>query len=217
MRSLKLPRRAFDVGLTRAVEQENGDPTQNVALTDCSDGTWCCQGGNTTCCEEKLGVSIAATIGVPSSASVASTTSTSASTTTGSGAGFPTSIASIPTSTSSDISTTPQPEQEGLSSGAKIGIGLGVGFVVVLISVTIRIWIFNKARRHPYSAKSASLGSDPSAQELPVSEVPQELPENRGPSHFQYEMRANRPPIAELAATGYSRGMLPDVNRYSPR
>jgi hypothetical protein len=198
------------------VEQEDGDPTQNVAVTDCGDGTWCCQGNNTQCCEEKKGVSIAATIGVSStsaptssfSSSTASTTSTTSMTST---------AASMATSTNTDASATSQPEQVGLSGGAKIGIAVTVPLVVISISGAIGFWIRHRKKYQQYSTKTLSQGSGSNAQELAVSEVPQELPEERGPGHFQYEMEGDSPPIAELAAERYSRGMLPDLNRYTPR
>lgn len=34
--------------------QNGGDPTGNVAVLQCADGSWCCGGSNTTCCDEKL-------------------------------------------------------------------------------------------------------------------------------------------------------------------
>ncbi|KFX98948.1 hypothetical protein O988_04108 [Pseudogymnoascus sp. VKM F-3808] len=36
---------------------------QNVAVTECSDGSWCCGGGNKDCCNDGSGTKIAAVIG----------------------------------------------------------------------------------------------------------------------------------------------------------
>jgi len=78
-------------------------------------------------------------------------------------------------------------------------------------------WIRHKRRRLQYSTKPISQGSGSNAQELAASEVPQELPEERGLSHFQYEMEGDSLQIAKLAAKRYSRGMLLDLNRNTPQ
>jgi hypothetical protein len=163
-------------------------------------------------------VSIAATIGVSStSAPPSSSSSNSAATTTRPNASFSTSTTiSISSSASTATSTNSQPDQEGLSSGAKIGVGVTIPLVAILISATIGFWIRHR-RRHQYSTKSLSQGASPYLPELPVSEAPQELAEKRGPGSLQYEMEGDPPPVAELAAERYSRGNLPSMNRYSSR
>lgn len=164
-------------------------------------------------------MSIASTIGMSStSASPSPTSSGSVTITADSQASFSTSmVVSTPTSASTGVSTNPQPDHEGLSSEAKIGIAVAIPLVVILISAMAGFWIRHKLRRHQDSTKSLSPDAVSNAQELPVSEVPQELPEKKDPGHFQHEMQGDPPPIAELAAERYSRGTLPKLNHYSSR
>jgi hypothetical protein len=206
-----------------------------VALTDCGDGSWCCQGGNTTCCKEGLGIKIAATIGVSSASATAqltqSTSSSSAATTsdvtqsqksTSSGSASSTSSAPVSVANNPDAGTsTPpatslDPQSGGLDTGTKIGIALSVVLAAVLVAAAIGFWIYTKRRRH-YPKGTTSNPWDLRAEELPVSESPGELAEKVGPADFQYEMRGDDPPRVELAAERYSRGPLPHIDRYRPQ
>lgn len=54
--------------------------TQNVAVTECSDGTWCCGGGNQDCCNNGTGTRIAAVVGQAISSSQSSSLESTSST-----------------------------------------------------------------------------------------------------------------------------------------
>ena len=75
--------------------------TQNVAVTECSDGSWCCGGGNKDCCSDGSGTRIAAVVGQAisssQSSSLESTSSTSSRSSTPS---------TLPESTTSPIEST---------------------------------------------------------------------------------------------------------------
>lgn len=101
----------------------NRDPTQNVPLAQCDEGTWCCS--------EKLDVTLEARFG-----KAATTTSLSSSSITD--------VSSMTSKLSQTTSSTEssQPSSTGkngqpssspktLSKNAKIGIGIGVGLLVV--------------------------------------------------------------------------------------
>ncbi|OBT82376.1 hypothetical protein VE02_08755 [Pseudogymnoascus sp. 03VT05] len=87
---------------------------QNVAVTECSDGSWCCGGGNKNCCNDGTGIKIAAIVGqaITSSQSSSSESTSSPSskppTTLPSESTSPPESTSTPPSTSTpDASTTP--------------------------------------------------------------------------------------------------------------
>ncbi|KAH9223775.1 hypothetical protein DL95DRAFT_517846 [Leptodontidium sp. 2 PMI_412] len=131
--------------------KNGGDATDNVAVGQCSDGSWCCGGVNVTCCNLKQGIVIAATIGFSSTSSKTSS-STSAST--------PTSTTPLtnPTTSATDIlpaSTTPSPSAsvisvatDGLGNGAKIGIGVGIAGVVVAIAAIAAFFLLKRQRNN---------------------------------------------------------------------
>ncbi|KAF8851907.1 hypothetical protein BDZ45DRAFT_765285 [Acephala macrosclerotiorum] len=124
---------------------EGGDPTTNVAVGQCSDGSWCCGGVNATCCQAKAGVVLAATIGVSSTSSSASSSATSQ---TSSSMGTSTSSGTSSTSSTSATNTPTSNASSGeLGSGAKIGIGVGVaGGVIAIVTVAGAFFILRKRR-----------------------------------------------------------------------
>ncbi|TVY36160.1 hypothetical protein LSUB1_G006471 [Lachnellula subtilissima] len=144
-----------------------GNSSENVAVLECADGSWCCGGSNTTCCQEKLGVQIPLTIGVTSTSTASSTLQSSTSILQSSTSMLSTSSApvQITTSTSSPSPSPPTPAN-GLATGAKIGIAIGAGFLVIIIGLCI--WMLH---RHHVAAKTASLAA---RSYLPTS--------NQGPS-----------------------------------
>ncbi|TVY18715.1 hypothetical protein LARI1_G003846, partial [Lachnellula arida] len=131
-----------------------GNSSQNVAVLECADGSWCCGGSNTTCCQENLGVQIPLTLGATSTSTISSTSQSSTSILQSSASVLSTSSAQVrlTTSTSSPSPPTPTPAQAiGLATGAKIGIAVGVLALVVILALCI--WML---RRRHVAAKTAS-------------------------------------------------------------
>ncbi|KFY22477.1 hypothetical protein V493_06557 [Pseudogymnoascus sp. VKM F-4281 (FW-2241)] len=136
---------------------------QNVAVTECSDGSWCCGGSNKDCCDDGTGVKIAATLGKAISSSQSSSSISTS---------LPSSTAST-TLSESDISTTPSTSQQtttlpissptlgpaglptsssepttgGLSSGTKVGVGVGVAGFLLAIGILVTCLVCLRRRR----------------------------------------------------------------------
>ncbi|TVY36285.1 hypothetical protein LOCC1_G008608, partial [Lachnellula occidentalis] len=136
-----------------------GNSSENVAVLECTDGSWCCGGSNTTCCQENLGIKIPSTLGVTSTSTTSSTLQSSTSIVQSSISVSSTSSAPVqsvtPTSSPSPSPPTPAPAN-GLAMGAKIGITIAAGFLVVISS--LGIWMLH--RRH-VAAKTASREAQP--------------------------------------------------------
>lgn len=139
--------------------QAAGDASRNVALTDCGDGTWCCEGQQKACCAAGNGTRIAATIGqvvvisTPevtvtlqasstssrSSARTSQTSQTSRRTTSATSTGSASRGAATSPSTSDATApptSTPEPGG-GIGTGAKIGIGVGVPGALLALGVIL--------------------------------------------------------------------------------
>ncbi|OBT93560.2 hypothetical protein VE01_08363 [Pseudogymnoascus verrucosus] len=125
---------------------------QNVALTECSDGSWCCGGGNDSCCKDGTGTRIAAVVGQ----AISSSQSTSSESTSPPSSTPPTTLpestsppksTSTPTGTSPTTASTPgptdsptptnEPTPGGLSSATKIGLGVGITGCLLALGVLV--------------------------------------------------------------------------------
>jgi hypothetical protein len=106
--------------------QQGGDPGANMPLTQCVDGTWCCGGGDTTCCNQNHRVVLAATVGVTSSPSVSEESTSSYSAT------------ASPTSQAAESA----PTNQGIVRVQKIGmvVGLALNGIVVLAGCAAWLW-----------------------------------------------------------------------------
>ena len=123
--------------------------------------------------------------------------------------------ASMAASINTDNSTTSQPEQVGLSSGARIGSYHSASCNIDLSRDGI---LDSPQEKAPAVLNEAHIsGVRLKCTRASRSEVPQELPEERGLGHFQYEMEGDSLQIAKLAAKRYSQSMLLDLNRNTPR
>ncbi|KFZ19595.1 hypothetical protein V502_03559 [Pseudogymnoascus sp. VKM F-4520 (FW-2644)] len=138
--------------------------TQNVAVTECSDGSWCCGGGNKSCCNDGSGTRIAAVVGQEissshssSSKSTASPSSTARTTllesTTSPSSTAPTTLlesttsppesttppnsTSPPDSTSTPPSTSQPTSQPKESSGLSTGAIAGIAVACGLVGLAI--------------------------------------------------------------------------------
>ncbi|KUJ11909.1 uncharacterized protein LY89DRAFT_786076 [Mollisia scopiformis] len=160
---------------------EGGDASDNVPVGQCSDGSWCCGGVNATCCQDKLGVVIAATVGASStssSSSSSSSSSTSMSTQTSSSA------TTTPPSTSSTSTNTPTSiassgSSSGLDSGMKIGIGVGIaGGVIAIIAVAGAFFVLRKRRAATDYTQNGTGPAFTPYQEAEPKPYPVEVPEN---------------------------------------
>jgi hypothetical protein len=191
--------------LTLLAVQNGGDPTQNVALSQCPDGSWCCGGSfNSTCCNDKLGVKIDAIVGVSNTTSSSSTSSISSTSTS--------SILSTSTSPGSANSATTTPSNSpvaqtghsSLSGGAKAGIGIGVGLAAVLIVAAV-VAYFTCWKRRSKGAVGGPVDGGPS--ELPGAYQERTAYQEMGshkPEPFQHEVEGYIPvPMAELAESRY--------------
>ncbi|KAA6412155.1 MAG: hypothetical protein FRX48_04306 [Lasallia pustulata] len=91
----------------------------NIGLTLCSDGTWCCGSTSTTCCTDKQGISLAATVGGATSISVSSSItaiSVSSTITATSMTSAPPTITSVTTPPSDSNATIHLPSPTSISS-----------------------------------------------------------------------------------------------------
>lgn len=127
-----------------------------MPVGQCSDGSW---GVNATCCNDKLGVIIAATVGVSSTSSISTSFTSPAPTSQTQGSELPASLVSSSTSSVSGInstssitsSNTSKPSSTassgGLDSGAKIGVGVGVAWGVIAITAIFGAFLDLQRRR----------------------------------------------------------------------
>lgn len=125
-----------------------------MALTQCSDGSWCCQGGNTTCCTKNEGLLIVATIGMSTTTSATLTPSSTTASGTIASTGTP---APVVTSIPSTPSTTPVPEKK---TSSKVGIVVGVTIGVVVLTVLAifsMILLKRKSRRQSQESRGIIL------------------------------------------------------------
>jgi hypothetical protein len=120
-----------------------GKANDNVVVSQCStDGSWCC--GHMTseiCCRINNRVSLAATVGIPSS-SMSSATSNPTS-----GQARGTSTTSISTNSAISGSSSPTPTVIPSSNGQKTGIGVGVGVGVTIVAAIIAFFLWWRRRR----------------------------------------------------------------------
>jgi hypothetical protein len=149
-------------------------------VINCNDGTWCCGGSNTTCCDTKQGVKLAESIGPTSTTSSATFptislkgSSTSASTTTSS------QIAPPSQTTTGTPTTTPSPSH-GLPTSVKVGICIGVGVALLIATIAVAAWIYlqRQWRRRLEAGRTKSKDARPShgsALELNGNVNPAEL------------------------------------------
>ena len=124
----------------------------NAVMTKCSDGSFCCGRSNQTCCDQKLGVSLAATLGGQTSATSTSSPWTSS----------PSSTSSSSTSpwTGSAVSTTSASNSTAWTSSVAVGVGVGVSALVVLIALSLTGWcLWRSLRRRRSSAENDDDGS----------------------------------------------------------
>ena len=120
--------------------------TIGVGITPCPDGSYCCNYGNTTCCDMKRGVFLddkGNIIGGPSSslASLLTTLTTTTSATT-----------SATTSLTATSTRTLSPPEGGLTTGAKIGIGVGVPIGLALVGISGAIVYYLRKHLRLYQA-----------------------------------------------------------------
>ena len=97
-------------------------------MTKCLDGSFCCGRSNQTCCDQKLGVTLAATLG-----SQISTTLTPSS--------------SSASSSGSARSITSASASSERKSSTAVGVGVGVGVPVVLIALSLAGWCLWRSRQ----------------------------------------------------------------------
>ncbi|KFY94473.1 hypothetical protein V500_03214 [Pseudogymnoascus sp. VKM F-4518 (FW-2643)] len=83
---------------------------QNVAVTECSDGSWCCGGGNKSCCSDGSGIKIAAVLGQAISSSQSSSSKSTSSPSSTAPTTLPKSTTSPLENTSTPTSTSPTPD-----------------------------------------------------------------------------------------------------------
>ncbi|KAI4225085.1 MAG: hypothetical protein L6R36_004175 [Xanthoria steineri] len=121
-------------------EEQNLKPEysqEDVALTDCRDGSYCCGSANVTCCSQGQGIRMNSTLNVPSQP-VTSTATSSTST-----------LASAQSEKSTSTASNNN-QSMGLDQKAVLGIALGCGIVGCII-VGSAIGYFVVRKRHKSS------------------------------------------------------------------
>jgi hypothetical protein len=135
--------------------QNAGD--NDIIITTCNDGSYCCGYNNTACCLAGQGVFINGQIQsgntpIPISTLITTGFVTSLTTTITT----VTSAAETSTPTTSPLSS-PSPNHSGFPTSAKIGIGVGVP---VAIAIVILGWLYLRERRQ---RRLLQRGQDPSS------------------------------------------------------
>ena len=118
----------------RLTIQGGGTAEDASALTQCTDGSWCCGSKNTACCNNNQGFQVAKAI-PPYVVADASSTGTATSS--------PTGTSSPAQNTQNSIST--NPPVKASSNGAEIGLGAALG-VILLAAVVVGVYFFFKRR-----------------------------------------------------------------------
>ena len=133
--------------------QNAGD--NDIIITPCNDGSYCCGYNNTACCLAGQGVFINGQIqsgNTPISTSTLTITSLAITTVT--------SAAETSAPTTSPLSS-PSPSHSGFPTSAKIGIGVGIGVgVPVAIAFAILGWLYLRER---HQRRLLQRGQDPSS------------------------------------------------------
>ena len=151
------------------IQDKNG----NTAVTNCTDGTWCCgsdeqgsccgSGANKFRLADSIGVS---TFTIPPSSSITSVATT-------------TSVI-LPSITSSAPSTTPSEHSKGLGARAQIGIGVGLAAGTIVVAGLVMILLLRRRRfsQTPFVAEAADSAADQAAElEVPAPELEGQVPE----------------------------------------
>ena len=160
--------------------KNGGNPSYPVAMWTCPDGSWCCGMQNSTCCDEKLGFSLPATIAPYATSSSAPTTAISTA-------------FSTPTSTSS-----PSVGKSSSNSGGLIGLGVALGVLVLAIGMTlVGFLIRKKMKMRQRRTASGELGGNGRGRSTnPMLENP--LISVRSRSELEVPMIA----VSEMEAVG---------------
>ncbi|KAE9365487.1 hypothetical protein N431DRAFT_549678 [Stipitochalara longipes BDJ] len=116
---------------------DGGTAEDASALTQCTDGSWCCGSQNTACCNNNQGFQVAKSIPPYAAADASSTGTGAVSSPTGTGTTSPTQ--------KPQTSTPTNPPHQRSSNGAEIGLGAALGVILVAI-IAVAVYLFFKKR-----------------------------------------------------------------------
>ena len=164
-----------------------------MVTTKCSDGSFCCGRSNQTCCDRKLGVTLAATLGQTSTTSTPSSSSTSSS-------------------SGSATSTTSASASSERNSSTAVGVGVGIGVPVVLIALSLAGWcLWRSHQRRRLSPRidddgledfsKPELGSPTSGVPFtspPSAQSPLSDPVSQPTAIHEVDGTNGRPPVSEV-------------------
>jgi len=129
--------------LNVCTDPSNGGTSSDTSfLTHCTDGSWCCGGANTTCCNNNQGFQVASAISPYINAASTRTGTTTSATGTGT---------SAPETGNSSSTVPPTSSPSSSLNGVAIGLGAALG-ILLLGAIAFGIFLWGKkkaARRRP--------------------------------------------------------------------
>ena len=160
-----------------ALRQDNGTGGRTVALTLCTDGSWCCGNNNQPCCSASMGFKLSSTLVQIGSNSTSNSTCNS----TGS-------------STLDDFKRHANPTTVGVAVGVAVGVSLGV----IAIAGTIAGFWFGQKRGMKRGMAIDGGGGTGGAIGVPIWETNQGKYQTVEPAPYQGIQEVPGNQVAEL-------------------